>query len=140
MFGNDRNQIRQYFITVWQKRLKGETLQALEQIIATVIEEHPEYQPLLVDPDAIDKDWTPEQGQTNPFLHMGMHISIQEQLGADQPAGIKMLYQQLLQKFGQAHEVEHQMIECLGYVLWQAQSTGNEPDLQEYSACLKKLL
>ncbi len=140
MFGNDRNQIRQYFITVWQKRLKGENLQALEQIIATVIEEHPEYQPLLVDPDAIDKDWTPEQGQTNPFLHMGMHISIQEQLGADQPAGIKMLYQQLLQKFGQAHEVEHQMIECLGYVLWQAQSTGNEPDLQEYSACLKKLL
>ena len=132
--------MRQYFITVWQKRLEGETLQALEQIIATVIEEHPEYQSLLAEPDAIDRDWTPEQGQTNPFLHMGMHISIQEQLGADQPAGIKLLYQQLLQKFDHAHEVEHQMIDCLGLVLWQAQSTGGEPDLQAYMNCIKKLL
>lgn len=141
MFGNDRNQIRQYFFTVWQKRQRGETLQALEQIIATVMEEHPEYHALFNDPAAtLDKDWTPEQGETNPFLHMGMHISIQEQLGADQPPGIKMLYQQLLHKFGQAHEVEHQMIECLGFVLWQAQTTGKEPDLNDYQACLKKLL
>ena len=71
---------------------------------------------------------------------MGMHISIQEQLGADHPPGTKLLYQQLLQKYGQAHEVEHQMIECLGYVLWQSQRTGKEPDLQEYQNCLKKLL
>lgn len=141
MFGNDRNQIRQYFFTVWQKRQRGETLHALELIIATVIEEHPEYHKLLNDPDsALDKEWTPEQGETNPFLHMGMHISIQEQLGADQPPGIKILYQQLLKKFGQAHEVEHQMIECLGFVLWQAQTTGKQPDLNEYLGCLKKLL
>ena len=141
MFGNDRNQIRQYFFTVWQKRQRGEILHALELIIATVIEEHPEYHKLLNDPDAaLDKEWTPEQGETNPFLHMGMHISIQEQLGADQPPGIKLLYQQLLHKFSQAHEVEHQMIECLGFVLWQAQATGKEPDLNEYLGCLKKLL
>lgn len=141
MFGNDRNQIRQYFFTVWQKKLTGENLSALESIIATVIEEHPEYHDLLSDPDsALDRDWTPEQGQTNPFLHMGMHISIQEQLGAEQPPGIKMLYQQLLHKFGQAHEVEHQMIECLGFVMWQSQTTGKDPDLNDYMACLKKLL
>ena len=141
MFGNDRNQIRQYFFTVWQKKQNSETLSALEQIIATVVEEHPEYHNLLNDPDsALDRDWTPEQGETNPFLHMGMHISIQEQLGAEQPPGIKMLYQQLLHKFGQAHEVEHQMIECLGFVMWQSQTTGREPDLNDYMTCLKKLL
>ena len=141
MFGNDRNQMRQYFFTVWTKKQQGEPLQALELIIATVIEEHPEYHELLKDPeDALDKDWTPEQGETNPFLHMGMHISIQEQLGADLPPGIKTLYQQLLGKFGQAHEVEHQMIECLGFILWQAQTTGKEPDMQQYQQCLKKLL
>ena len=141
MFGNDRNQIRQYFFTVWQKRQGGEPLQALEQIIATVIEEHPEYHALLGDPaSSLDRDWTPEQGETNPFLHMGMHISIQEQLGADHPPGIKLLYQQLLKKFGQAHEVEHQMIDCLGLIMWQAQTTGNETHLNEYQLCLKKLL
>lgn len=141
MFGNNRNQLRQYFFDVWNKRQKGEPLQSLELIIATVIEEHPEYHRLLSDPaSSVDKDWTPEQGETNPFLHMGMHISIQEQLGADQPAGIKLLYQQLLHKFGQAHDVEHQMIECLGFVLWQAQTTGKQPDLNAYQDCLKKLL
>ena len=141
MFGNDRNQIRQYFFTVWQKKQRKESLSALEQIIGTVIDEHPEYHSLLSDPaNTLDKEWTPEQGETNPFLHMGMHIGIQEQLGAERPPGIKRLYQQLLAKFGHAHDVEHQMIECLGFVMWQAQTTGQEPDLNQYLTCLKKLL
>ncbi|MGD2119376.1 MAG: DUF1841 family protein [Chromatiales bacterium] len=141
MFGNDRNQIRQVFFTAWNKRLQGDNLSALENIIVTVIDEHPEYHKLLQDADsALDRDWTPEQGETNPFLHMGMHISIQEQLGADLPAGIKLIYQQLLQKYGKAHEVEHQMIDCLGLVLWQAQTSGRQPDLQDYQQCLQKLL
>ena len=141
MFGNDRNQIRQFFFTVWNKRQQGDSLSALENIVAGVIDEHPEYHKLLDQPDtALDRDWTPEHGETNPFLHMGMHISIQEQLGVDQPAGIKLIYQQLLNKFGQAHEVEHQMIECLGLVLWQAQTGGTQPDLQAYQQCLQKLL
>jgi hypothetical protein len=141
MFANDRTQIRKYFFSVWEKKTQGLALTGLDEIIAHVIEIHPEYHHYLKDSDdTLDRDWTPEQGETNPFLHMGMHITIHEQLGADRPLGIKMLYQQLLGKFGQPHEVEHKMIDCLGLVLWQAQTTQKEPDLMQYQECLKKLL
>ncbi len=140
MFGNDRNQIRRFFFGVWQKKTTGQPLESLEQVVATVIDEHPEYHGLLSDPDAnMDRDWTPEQGETNPFLHMGMHISIQEQLGSNRPAGIRELYQALLQRHGNAHEVEHHILECLGLVMWQAQSTGREPDLEQYLDCIRIL-
>jgi len=140
MFGNDRNQIRQFYFTVWEKKKSGQLTEGLEQIVATVIDEHPEYHDLLNKPDNnLDRDWTPEQGQTNPFLHMGMHISIQEQLGSNRPPQIRELYQKMLGKFGNAHEVEHQMIECLGFAMWQAQATGKEPDLNQYLDCIRKL-
>ena len=141
MFGNDRNQMRQFFFEVWSKKNQGELLTSLEHIVANVIEEHPEYHHYLNDRDnSLNKDWMPEQGETNPFLHMGMHITIQEQLGADQPPGIKQIYQQLINKYKKAHEAEHHMIDCLGLVLWQAQTTQKEPDLLQYQECLKKLL
>jgi hypothetical protein len=141
MFGNDRTHIRQYFFSVWEKKLQGQPLAGLDEIIAHVIEIHPEYHHYLQDSDdVLGRDWTPEQGETNPFLHMGMHITIHEQLGADRPVGIKIIYQQLLGKFGQPHEVEHKMIDCLGLVLWQAQTAQKEPDLMQYQECLKKLL
>ena len=141
MFGNDRNQIRQFYFDVWNKHQNGALLQGLETVVAQVIEEHPEYHKLLNDADAnLNRDWTPEQGESNPFLHMGMHISIQEQLGSQRPPEIRSIYQQLLNKYANAHETEHQMIECLGFVMWQAQSTGKEPDLNQYLECLKKLI
>jgi len=141
MFGNDRNQIRQFYFDVWHKHQNGALLQGLETVVAQVIEEHPEYHKLLNDADAnLNRDWTPEQGESNPFLHMGMHISIQEQLGSQRPPEIRSIYQQLLNKYANAHETEHQMIECLGFVMWQAQSTGKEPDLNQYLECLKKLI
>lgn len=140
MFGNDRNELRQFYFNVWQKKKDNAPLQALEQIVATVIAEHPEYHGMLEDPDShLDRDWTPEHGETNPFLHMGMHISIQEQLGSNRPPAIRDLYQKMLDKFGNAHDVEHQMIECLGFVMWQAQSSGREPDLEQYIECIRKL-
>lgn len=140
MFGNDRRQLRQYFFSAWDKHRHGHALTALEQVIVEVIRMHPEYHVLMDDPENhLERDWTPEQGQTNPFLHMSMHISIQEQLGANQPSGIRTIYQSLMARSSTGHDVEHQMMDCLGLVMWQSQSTGREPDQQQYLECLKKI-
>ena len=121
MFGNDRNNLRRYYCTVWEKARASQSLEPLEQLIASIINEHPEYQAVLTDTEtALSQEYAPEGGQTNPFLHMGMHIAIQEQLGGNRPAGILAVYQQLCQRIGDAHAAEHAMMECLGEVLWEA--------------------
>lgn len=137
-YGQDRNQIRRFFFDVWQKRREGAPLEPMEKMIARVIEQHPEYHKLLEDPQAIDRDWLPEMGESNPFLHMGMHIAIQEQLTTNRPGGIVEAYQTLLSRVGDAHEVEHRIMECLGETLWQAQRAGTEPDDAYYLDCLKR--
>jgi len=139
MFGQNREQLRRFFQTTWQKRLDGEPLQPLEQLVAQVIEQHPEYHPHLSDEDQLQRDFTPEQGETNPWLHMGMHISLGEQLGADRPPGIRASYQQIVARFGDAHTAEHAMMDCLGVVLWEAQRAGRTPDDNAYLECLRKL-
>lgn len=111
---------------------------ALETIIADVIRLHPEYHALLEDGGRnLDKDWLPEGGETNPFLHMGMHIAIREQLSIDRPAGIKTAHAALLARTGDAHAAEHAMLECLGEALWRAQRENRLPDEQAYLACIK---
>ena len=141
MFTNDRNQLRKMFFSSWQKFQSGETLEPLEQMIAQVVQQHPEYHAALTDEDAhLDKDYTPEMGESNPFLHMSMHIAIIEQLSIDRPAGIKALYQQLLTKYPDSHHVEHHIMECLGQMMWEAQRNQTVPDDQQYMECLRKLL
>ena len=141
MFTNDRNQLRKLFFASWQKFQSGDAMEPLEQMIAQIIQQHPEYHILLRDEDAhLDKDYTPEMGETNPFLHMSMHIAIVEQLSIDRPAGIKNLYQQLLSKYGDSHVVEHHIMECLGQMMWEAQRNQAMPDDQQYMECLRKLL
>ena len=141
MFSNNRNQLRKMFFHSWQKFQSGETLEPLEQIIAQIVQQHPEYHSLLADEIAhLDKDYTPEMGETNPFLHMSMHIAIVEQLSVDRPAGIKDLYQQLVLKFYDSHEAEHHIMECLGQVMWEAQRNQAMPDDNQYLECLRKLL
>lgn len=141
MFTNDRNQLRKMFFSSWKKFQAGEALEPLEQMIAQIIQQHPEYHTLLSDEDSyIDKDYTPEMGETNPFLHMSMHISIIEQLSTDRPAGITALYQQLLAKYTDAHTVEHHIMECLGQMMWDAQRNQSMPDEQQYLECLRRLV
>lgn len=141
MFGNDRDSLRRYYVTVWQKANAGQTLEPLERLIAAVIAEHPEYQSILADSAmAVGRDYLPEMGQTNPFLHMGMHIAIHEQLNSDRPAGIREVYQAICQQMGDLHRAEHQMMECLGQTLWEAQRAGIQPDEQLYLARLRALL
>lgn len=138
MFGQDRTELRQMFFTAWQKHQTKQLMEPLEAVVAKIIELHPEYHPLLEDKETLDKDYTPEMGQTNPFLHMAMHISIQEQLSTKRPTGIEQLYQSMLQKSKDPHETEHLMMECLGKMLWEAQSQNKMPDENDYLSCLKK--
>ena len=140
MFGQDRTELRQMFFTAWKKHLNKQIMEPLEAVVAKIIELHPEYHILLENQEALDKDFTPEMGQTNPFLHMAMHISIQEQLSTKRPTGIEQLYQSLLIKNKDAHETEHLMMECLGKMLWEAQSQNRMPDENDYLSCLKQYI
>ncbi len=134
-----RDEVRQVYLTVWRKLQQNQLLEPMEAMIASVIEIHSEYHSLLEDGDAAAQtDFTPQQGQTNPFLHMGMHIALREQADSNRPPGMQPLYQKLTARKGQ-HEAEHAMMECLGQALWQAQRDATEPDLPAYLDCLKKL-
>ena len=137
MFGQDRTELRQMFFTAWKKHLNKQLMEPLEAVVAKIIELHPEYHALLEEPETLDKDYTPEMGQTNPFLHMAMHISIQEQLSTKRPMGIEKLHQSMLKKVKNPHETEHLMMECLGKMLWEAQSQNRAPDENDYLVCLK---
>lgn len=139
MFGQDRSQLRHLFFAAWHKYLAQQPLDPLEQLIATIVQQHPEYHALLEDETTnLDKDYTPEMGQTNPFLHMAMHIAIQEQLATQRPDGITERYQKLMQIYKDAHAVEHQMMECLAEMMWQSQRDGALPDEAAYLKCLQQ--
>lgn len=141
MLINDRNEARNHFFNVWQKMQQRLPLQPMEAIIADVIALHPEYHQYLEDPEvSIDEDFKPEQGNTNPFLHMGMHIALKEQQSTDRPAGVVAVYGKLLNKLGNPHDVEHSMMECLGETLWLANRDNKLPDEQYYLRCLQRLL
>ena len=122
MFVQDRNEARDYFYAVWDKVKNKSPLQPIEVIISDVISQHPEYHVCLDNKEAtFEEDFTPEQGTTNPFLHMGMHIALIEQVSSNRPEGINALYTELTARSSLAHDVEHKMMECLGQALWEAQ-------------------
>jgi hypothetical protein len=112
----------------------------MEQLIVGLIEQHPEYHRVLLDPDSIDRDWPVDDGTVNPFLHLSMHLGLIEQVQTDRPAGIRAIYRSLSAVHGDSHQAEHRMMECLGSALWQAQRNGAPPDEQTYLRCLKDLL
>lgn len=137
MFSSDRSALRQFYSQTWQKAQQGQVLDALETQIAQVLQEHPEYHAWINDKH-LDSDFSVEMGQTNPFLHMGLHLGLREQIATDRPAGIRALYQQLLVHYD-PHNLEHQMMECLAESLWQAQRNQTLPDETAYLACLEQL-
>lgn len=140
IYSRDRNEMRGFFTGIWEKYRKSLPLEPLEHLIAEVIVTHPEYQALLETPEAaLARDYFPESGQSNPFLHMGMHIALREQLAADRPAGIVAIHRTLLLQRQDNHEVEHCMAECLGETLWRAQRDNAQPDETAYLGCLQKL-
>jgi len=140
IFPADRDELRRMYLEAWQRHRDGLPLEPLQAQIADVVAAHPEYQPLLESgPDVVDRDWLPEQGSSNPFLHMGMHLAIREQLSTDRPHGIVAVHRGLMQRFGDAHETEHRMAECLGETLWRSQRSGLPPDEDAYLDALRRL-
>ena len=134
-----RDEVRQIYINVWQKMQNRDLLEPMEVTIADVIQSHPEYHKLLDNSEnARSKDFLPEQGETNPFLHMGMHIALKEQAGTDRPTGFKSIYQKLIGKLGE-HDAEHAMMEHLAEGLWQSQKDNLPFDEAGYISKLKRL-
>jgi hypothetical protein len=136
----DRSSLRRSYVDAWRKLRERAPLEPLEHQIATVVEEHPEYHPILeADGDAVLRDYAPEDGQSNPFLHLGLHLAIREQVATNRPAGITSIHVALARRLGSAHEAEHRMIECLGEALWRSQRSGLPPDEAAYLEALRKI-
>ena len=141
MFNPSRDRARRFFFDTWAKYRRGEALSGLEQAALSVIVLHPEYHVLLTDPDrSIDQDFGPESGQVNPFLHLALHLAIEEQLSIDQPPGIKARYHALLEKTGSEHDAKHDVLECLGEIVWESQRASHAPDAEAYLRCLDRRL
>lgn len=139
MFVQDRNEARNYFYQVWKKQQNKLPLEPIEAIISDVILEHPEYHHYLEEQESsAENDFKPEQNETNPFLHMGMHIALKEQLSSDRPAGVSEVYKKIVNKSVSIHDAEHKMMECLGRILWEAQRNNSLPNDEDYLECLNK--
>jgi hypothetical protein len=136
-----RDQLRQVYIDAWRKRRDALPMEPLEMQIADVIELHPEYQAALQKSDSVlDRDYSPEGGQSNPFLHMGLHLAVRDQLGTDRPPGIRAAFQRVAKHFGTPHDAEHQLIECLAETLWEAQQSSRPPDEMKYLQRVRALV
>ena len=138
IFGQDRNELRQMYADAWRKHCDKAPLSPLEAQISAVIEMHPEYHGDVTAED-LTTDYTPDGGKTNPFLHMGLHLGIREQVATDRPAGIAAIFQSIAARTGDAHSAEHDMIECLAETLWEAQSQNRPPDEAKYLERLRQL-
>jgi hypothetical protein len=137
----DRSGLRRHYVEAWRRYRARLPLEPLENQLVALIEEHPEYHRLLEhDPDALGRDWTPESGEANPFLHLGLHLAVREQVATDRPPGIAAVHRELARRLADAHEAEHRMLERLGEALWQAQRSGRAPDETAYLESLRQLL
>jgi hypothetical protein len=140
-FSNDRNQLRRFYVESWRKAQQGLPLEPLERMITEVVAQHPEYHALLENEDrAVGREFLPEQGEGNPFMHMGMHIAIREQIASNRPQGITALHRRFAKALGSELEAEHLMMEALAEALWHAQREGQAPDERAYLVQLKDML
>ncbi|MEO6147938.1 MAG: DUF1841 family protein [Sulfuriferula sp.] len=139
MFNPSRDDARRFFFDTWRKYRAQQPLEGLETTVLDTLLAHPEYHSLLDQPGRyMERDYPPEFGETNPFLHLSMHLAIAEQLGIDQPPGIRAHYQALLEKAGDPMQAQHEVMDCLAEMIWQAQRHGTAFDPLIYFACLDK--
>jgi hypothetical protein len=132
MFNPSRDQVRQFFCAAWKKHLERLPLVGAEVAAADIAARHPEYHFLLADSaGALEKEWTPEGGQMNPFLHLSLHLAIHEQVSIDQPPGIRAAFNRLRARM-ETHAAEHVLLECLGETIWRAQRSGGPMDAADY--------
>jgi hypothetical protein len=141
MFTPSQHDVRRFFCEAYRKFITKEILTPIEVIASDWIQEHPEYFDDLRDVEAaLAADYSIENGQTNPFLHLSMHLSISEQVSVDQPRGVRLAFQQLSVRHNSAHTAHHEMMECLGEMIWQSQRSGLPPDGEAYIQSLNKRL
>lgn len=139
LFNPSRDEVRRFFFEAWRKYRATEPLTPLEGMAVEVIGMHPEYHAVLDTPEKyLEQEYFPEMGETNPFLHMSLHLSILEQLSIDQPPGIAAAYQSLRNKHGEAHPAQHDLMECLAETVWRAQRERTAPDGATYLAKIQK--
>ncbi|MBR0564997.1 DUF1841 family protein [Azoarcus sp. L1K30] len=138
MFNPSREQVRSFFIDAWRKHGARELLTPLETIAADILENHPEYHALVTDPEAVDRDFSPEDGQVNPFLHLSLHLAIEEQLSIDQPPGLRSAFDAACAKRGNRHDALHDVLECLGETIFNAQRNNTAPDGMAYLDCVRR--
>lgn len=139
MFTPNSNDVRRFFCEVQRKRLTSEPLTPIEALAADWVAEHPEYHAELADAEAaVARRYDVEQGRTNPFLHLSMHLSITEQVSIDQPHGIRQAVELLAAKRNSLHEAHHEVMECLGEMIWTSQRTGLPPDGHAYLDAVRR--
>lgn len=139
LFHPSRDEVRQFFFGAWRKGRERAPLAPLEDMAWQVIVDHPEYHGMLDAPEtSLAREYFPEMGETNPFLHMSLHLSIREQLSIDQPPGITAAYRELLGRLGDAHAAQHVLMDCLAETVWQAQRERRPPDGAAYLACMRR--
>lgn len=139
MFNPSREDARQFYFETWRKYQQKLPLAGAELIAIDIMLSHPEYHELFSQPERFEsREFPPELGETNPFLHLSMHLAIQEQLSIDQPAGIRKHYQALLNKHQDAMTAQHEVMDCLAEMIWQAQRQQAAFDPAIYFACLEK--
>jgi len=137
MFNPTRDQVRDFFFEAWRKYREGVPLVGAEALALDVILLHPEYHAVLGDPERYrEQEYFPELGETNPFLHMSLHVALEEQLSIDQPRGIVKQLAALAERTGDRHAALHEAIECLAEMVWRSQRDGAAPDGAAYLECL----
>lgn len=139
MFTPSQHDVRRFFCETHRKDVAREILTPLEAIARDWVVQHPEYAGAFTDVDAaLATDYPVEQGVANPFLHLSMHLSIAEQVSIDQPPGIRAAYLALAQRLDSEHDAHHQIMECLGEMIWQSQRSGLPPDGTAYIDCVQR--
>jgi len=136
VFSKDRSKQREFLAQSWQKHINAEKLEPLELQLAMIVQRHPEYHALIND---INLEYFPEQGKTNPFLHINLHLALQDQITLNQPTGIIDIYKKLIVIHGDTHEVEHMMMECIAEMIFNSQKNNTTLDQDNYLVNLKNL-
>jgi len=138
VFEPTRDEARLFFFETWRKHRAGEPLAGLEQTVIGILLLHPEYHAMLGAPDRfIEQDFSPGDGGTNPFLHLSLHLAVEEQVSIDQPPGIRAAAAGLVRRHGSVHEGRHAVMQCLAEMIWQVQHQRTSFDVVAYLDCLK---
>ena len=139
MFTPDRNDVRKFFAEAWQKHLARLPVSALEAMAVDIVLLHPEYQQMLATTTAaLEGEFSVEQGAMNPFLHLSLHLAVEEQLSIDQPRGLHAAFMRILDKSGDRHAALHAVLDCLGETVWRSQREGRPMDAEAYLDCVRR--